>query len=295
MGFFEGFQYKVVQTSGTEINVAVGGSGFPVLLLHGYPQSHLMWHKVAPILAKNYTIIASDLRGYGDSGKPPAGEDHSGYSKRSSAMDQVEVMLELGYEKFHIVGHDRGARVGRRLALDYPSMVGKLISLDVVPTSQIFDSIDKSAAEAYFHWFLMMQPEPLAETLISNSAEFYLDWILKRWCSTPGSIPQKVFNEYLRCFLEPRAIHCMCEDYRAVIVDLEHDREDATNKLNCPVLALWGSRQTHRPGWPSMHLDVLVEWRKCADLVDGWSIDCGHFLPEEAPLETAGAIERFLG
>lgn len=294
MSFFKNFENKTIRTKETDINVVMGGSGPPVLLLHGYPQSHLMWHKVAPMLVDKFTVIATDLRGYGDSGKPLAQKDHSSYSKRAFADDQVQVMNALGYGDFFLVGHDRGARVGHRLALDFPHAVRKFISLDVVPTTQIFESVDATSAKAYFHWFLMLQPEPLAETLIGGSAEFYLRWLLDRWCSLPGSIPEPIFQDYLRCFIKPNAVHCMCEDYRAVYLDMQHDQEDGDRKLKCPMLALWGAGQTQHPGWPSMHLDVVAEWEKRAETVDGWGIESGHFMPEEAPDQVSKAIVDFL-
>ena len=292
--FFEKFERRRLETTGTEINVVIGGAGPPVLLLHGYPQSHVMWHKMAPMFANSHTVIATDLRGYGESGKPPGGIDHAGFSKRASAEDQIQVMKQLGYDDFCLVGHDRGARVGHRLALDYPGAVRKFVSLDVIPTTQIFTSVDRATAEAYFHWFLMLQPEPLAETLIGNSPDFYLRWLLDRWSSTPGAILEEVYQEYLKSFTQPGAIHSMCEDYRAVNVDMRHDIEDGDKKIECPVLALWGSGQSQHPGWPSMHLDVVKEWKKCAHDVRGWGIDCGHFMPEEAPEATFAAIIDFL-
>lgn len=294
MNFFPGFEQTNIELRETGINLRVGGSGDPVLLLHGYPQSHTMWRKVAPILADHFTIVVTDLRGYGDSGKPNSGKDHAGYSKRASAEDQREVMSQLGFSSFHLVGHDRGARVGHRLALDSPEFVEKFVSLDVVPTSEIFTSIDAQLAKAYFHWFLMLQPEPLAETLMQCNAEYYLRWIFNRWSSVEGAIEEDAINEYLRCFIKPGAIHAMCEDYRAVEIDMKHDREDKGRKVECPMLALWGADQNHHPGWPSMQLDVLEEWRKRANDVRGYAIDCGHFLPEEAPDETAKSILDFL-
>ena len=294
MIFFPGFQQRNIEVEQTNINFVIGGAGRPILLLHGYPQTHVMWRKITPILADHYTVVATDLRGYGDSGRPLSGKDHEGYGKRASARDQLQVMERLGFQTFHVIGHDRGARVGHRLALDYPNTVNQFVSLDVVPTTQIFEGMDAQLAKAYFHWFLMLQPEPFAETFIQNNAEYYLRWLIQRWSSRRGAIEEEVLLEYIRCFIQPGTIHAMCEDYRAVSIDMQHDREDKGRKLTCPMLALWGSGQNQHPGWPSMCLDVVEEWKKRAVNVEGHGIECGHFLPEEAPDETADNILNFL-
>ncbi len=291
---FNGFEKRRVAVSETEISFVIGGSGPPLLLLHGYPQTHAMWHKVAPLLVDRYTVVAPDLRGYGDSGKPPSGDNHAGYAKRAMALDQVELMAALGFERFHLAGHDRGARVGYRMAYDHPERLRGLAILDVVATADIFASVDASLASAYFHWFLMLQPEPLAETLMGADPAYYLRWLLDKWCTTPGAISEPAFAEYLRCFSDPDTLHAMCEDYRAAPLDIAHDTADAGRKITCPVLVLWGDRQQQHPGWPSMSLDIMATWQARAETVSGGPIACGHFLPEEAPQETATALLSFL-
>ena len=291
---FEGFDRRRIETDETVVNLVVGGSGPPVLLLHGYPQTHVMWHRVAPRLAERHTVVAADLRGYGDSGKPPSTADHAPYAKRAMAADQRQAMAALGFDRFHLVGHDRGARVGYRLAYDRPDCLASLAILDVVPTADIFANVDAALAKAYFHWFLMLQPEPLAETLMGAVPEFYLRWLLDRWCSTPGAIADEAFAEYLRCFRDPATLHAVCEDYRAAPLDAAADRADEGRRIACPVLVLWGADQGQHPGWPSMSLDIVERWRARAGDVTGRPVACGHFLPEEAPEETSRALLAFL-
>ena len=272
-----------------------GGSGPPVLLLHGYPQTHVMWHKVVPVLAEKYTVVAPDLRGYGDSGKPLVGDDPERYSKRRTAQDQLEVMTALGHPEFHVVGHDRGARVGYRMALDAPERVLSFTTLDVAPSQAAFEAMDSSLSFAWFHWHLMRQPEPFPETLIGSNAKFYLDFLLERWTAVEGSITDEAYAEYLRCFSDRETIRASCADYRAIDVDLSHDEADRGRKLTCPVLALWGSNTAKRPGWQTgQALDMLAVWRERAENLRGCPIDCGHFLAEEAPEETAAEILAFL-
>ena len=290
----DGFEQTRIATSGAEINLRKAGQGPPLLMLHGYPQTQVMWHRIAPALAKRFTVVLTDLRGYGDSAKPPGGDHHEAYSKRAMAQDQVEVMAALGFEKFAVVGHDRGARVGHRLALDHPERVTKLAVLDVVPTYEIFAGVDRDLAQAYFHWFLMLQPEPLAERLIGADPPYFLRWILEHWCRTPGAMTKPAYAEYERCFGDPRTIHATCEDYRAVEVDLTHDAADLKCKIGCPLLVLWGGRGTTHPGWPSLRFDMLAVWNARAADVRGKPLDCGHFLAEEAPAETLAELVRFL-
>ena len=293
---FQGFTRTQIQTTGTSINLVHGGSGSPLLLLHGYPQTHVMWHKVAPVLAENHTVVAPDLRGYGDSGKPLVADDPERYSKRRMAQDQLEVMKALGHQSFHVVGHDRGARVGYRMALDAPDRVLSFTTLDVAPSQAAFEAMDSSLAFAWFHWHLMRQPEPFPETLIGSNAKFYLDFLLERWTAVYGAITDEAYAEYLRCFSNPETIRASCADYRAIEVDLAHDEADRGRKLTCPVLALWGSNMAKRPGWQTGRaLDMLSVWRERAEDVRGRPIDCGHFLAEEAPEETAAEILAFLG
>lgn len=291
---FEGFDRTEIETSGTTINLVHGGDGPPVLLLHGYPQTHVMWHKVAVLLADHFTVVAPDLRGYGDSGKPPSDGDLSVYCKRTMAQDQVEVMAELGFQSYHVAGHDRGARVGHRMALDHPRRVKSFTSLDVVPSQAAFDSMDADLAFAWFHWHLMRQPAPLPETLISNSAKTYLDFLLESWTAVEGAITDEAYSEYLRCFSNPETIRGTCMDYRSIELDLQHDEADRGRKLTCPVLVLWAGNMAKRPGWQvGARLNMLDTWRERATDVRGGPIDCGHFLPEEAPDEVTNQLLGF--
>ena len=292
---FEDFASAQIETSETVINLVCGGNGDPVLLLHGYPQTHVMWHKLAPILVERYTVVAPDLRGYGDSGKPVVGGDPETYSKRRTAQDQLEVMTALGHQSFHLIGHDRGARVGHRMALDAPERVRSFTTLDVAPSQAAFEAMDSSLAFAWFHWHLMRQPEPFPETLIGSNAKFYLDFLLERWTAVEAAITDEAYAEYLRCFSNPETIRASCADYRAIDVDLAHDEADRGRKLACPVLALWGGDMTKRPGWQTGRaLDMLTVWQERAEYVRGRAIDCGHFLAEEAPEVTAAEILMFL-
>ena len=293
---FDNFTKTRIKANGVSINLVHGGIGPPLLLLHGYPQTHVEWHKIAPKLAEHYTVVAPDLRGYGDSEKPSAPEgDLSVYCKRTTAQDQVEVMAELGFESFHVVGHDRGARVGHRMALDHPERVRTFTSLDVVPSQAAFDHMDSQLSFAWFHWHLMRQPSPLPETLIGNSTKAYLDFLLERWTAIDGSITDQAYAEYLRCFDNPETVRATCLDYRGIELDLKHDEADRGRKLTCPVLLLWGSNMTKRPGWQTgASLDMLTVWRERAVDVRGKPLDCGHFLPEELPEETTAELLAFL-
>ena len=293
---FDNFTKTRIKVNGVSINLVHGGEGPALLLLHGYPQTHVEWHKIAPKLAEHYTVVAPDLRGYGDSEKPPASKgDLSVYCKRTTAQDQVEVMAELGFESFHVVGHDRGARVGHRMALDHPERVRTFTSLDVVPSQAAFDHMDSQLSFAWFHWHLMRQPSPLPETLIGNSAKVYLDFLLEQWTAIDGSITDEAYAEYLRCFNNPETIRATCLDYRGVELDLMHDEADRGNKLTCPMLLLWGSNMAKRPGWQTgASLDMLTVWRERAVDVRGKPLDCGHFLPEELPEETTAELLAFL-
>ena len=293
---FDNFTKTRIRANGVSINLVHGGVGPPLLLLHGYPQTHVEWHKIAPKLAEHYTVVAPDLRGYGDSEKPPAPEgDLSVYCKRTTAQDQVEVMAELGFESFHVVGHDRGARVGHRMALDHTERVRTFTSLDVVPSQAAFDHMDSQLSFAWFHWHLMRQPSPLPETLIGNSTKAYLDFLLEQWTAIDGSITDQAYTEYLRCFNNPETIRATCLDYRGIDLDLKHDEADRGRKLTCPVLLLWGSNMAKRPGWQTgASLDMLTVWRERAVDVRGKPLDCGHFLPEELPEETTVELLAFL-
>ena len=273
----DGFSRADIATSGATIAVVHGGSGPPLLLLHGYPQTHVMWHKVAPVLMRDFTIVATDLRGYGDSSKPDGGPDHAGYSKRAMAQDQVEVMAQLGFDSFFVAGHDRGGRVAHRMALDHPGRVKKLAVLDIVPTHRLYKDSTREFATAYFWWFFLIQAAPLPETLIGNSVEFWLSEKLGK--AAAGAITSAAFAEYLRCYRNPETIHASCEDYRAAAsIDLRHDEADIDHKVECPLLALWGE---HAP----MHrlYDVAATWRERATNVTGKSLPGTHYFVEEIP------------
>ncbi len=288
IGFGE-FRRERLTTTGAEIQVAVGGDGPPLLLLHGYPQTHILWRKVAPRLAERFTVVAPDLRGYGDSSKPSAGDDHAGYSKRAMAGDQVEVMEKLGFDRFSVAGHDRGARVAHRMALDHPERVGKLALLDIVPTLYRFEHVSQDVATNAYHWFFLIQPNNLPETLIGAATEFFLRHSLTSWSDTPGAHEPAAFAEYLRCFQQPETIHATCEDYRAgATIDLVHDRADVGTRIACPLLLLWGETSGQGSSY-----DILSIWRERATSVTGRPIRCGHFLPEEAPDETYAALRDF--
>ncbi len=277
----EGFQRKQLQVNGVSINLRHGGSGPPLLLLHGFPQTHVIWHKVADALARQFTLVMPDLRGYGDSSMPPGAPDHSNYSKRMMAQDMVEVMHTLGFPSFYLCGHDRGGRVAHRVALDHPSAVRKLMILDISPTRTMYEATDKAFATAYYHWFFMIQPAPLPETLMGNSASFLLDTLLGGWGSEGEKfIDPAALDEYRRCFCRAEAIHAACEDYRAAAgIDLEHDRDHDTNKIACPVHVLWGER-----GVIGQLFNPLEDWKaKCAQVVTGKSLPCGHFIAEQVP------------
>ncbi len=286
-GIFDGFSRKRIPAGEVEINLSVGGKGPPLLLLHGYPQTHAMWHKVAPELAREFTVVAPDLRGYGDSGKPRSDPAHFVYSKRATANDMVAVMDRLGFRSFLLAGHDRGGRVAHRLTLDHPERVERVAMLDIIPTRTVFQRVDRALATSTYHWFFLIQPE-LPEALIGASPDFYLDWTLKKWSRVAGAFAPEAVAEYKRCFRDPATIHATCEDYRAgASIDLEHDEADIAKKIECPVLAIWGGGPiTARAG-------VVEAWRERAANVTGFPIDCGHFLAEEKPAETVKALRGF--
>jgi haloacetate dehalogenase len=295
--FFPGFARERVKANGVELNVVHGGKGDALLLLHGYPQTHVLWHKVAPRLAERYRLVVPDLRGYGDSDKPAATpDDHAVYCKRTTARDLVELMAGMGIESWHVAGHDRGARVAHRMALDHGARVRSFTVLDVVPSQAAFDHMDAQLSYAWFHWHLMRQPYPLPETLIGNSARFYLDFLMERWCATPGAITPEAYAEYARCFCAQEAVRATCAEYRSVELDLQHDEQDRGRKLDCPVLVLWGADTRKRPGWQTGRgLDILATWRERATRVRGRALDCGHFIPEERPDELCAEMLGFIG
>ncbi len=290
MSLFPGFEQRRIRTSGATINLVTAGSGEPVLLLHGYPQTHACWHRIAPDLARRYTVVCPDLRGYGDSSKPKGLPDHSNYSKRVMAQDMVEVMESLGHRRFHLVGHDRGGRVGHRLARDHGQRVRTFTAIDISPTLKMFESTDLAFATAYYHWFLMLQPAPLPEKMLAGQVPFNILGRVGREKPDLRAFSKAAVREYVRCFKDPRAIHASCEDYRAAgTIDLVHDRRDRHRKLQMPMLALWGRRAV-----VERLFDCLADWREVAEDVSGRALDCGHFVPEEAAPATLREISRFL-
>ena len=296
--FFPGFKREQIKTSGATINTIYGGNekGSPLLLLHGIPETHVLWRKVAPVLAKDYFLVMTDLRGYGDSGKPPGGGDHFAYSKRAMAQDQVEVMKHLGFEKFALVGHDRGGRAAHRLALDHPEVLSKLVILDIVPTYLLYQDITQEFATIFYHWFLLVQPPPFPETMVANSAEYFLKCTLlwlggsKITDPLPDWIDPAVFQEYFRTFRSPETIHAICEDYRAAAsIDLAHDKADLDKKIQCPMMVLWSEKGPfHRM------YNVLQTWKDRAVQAQGKSMPTGHFLPEQMPVELTQELQTFL-
>jgi haloacetate dehalogenase len=286
---FEGFRQTRLRANGVEINLRHGGSGPPLLLLHGYPQTHVMWRLVAPQLAQRFTLVMPDLRGYGDSDKPPGSPDHATYSKREMALDQVEVMRALGFERFHLAGHDRGGRVAHRMALDHPERVARIAVLDIVPTRTMYLRTNRTFATGYYHWFFLIQPAPFPETLIGGAPEAYLRHHLGSRHAGLAPFMPDAWPEYLRCFSDPACIHATCEDYRAAdSIDLAHDEADLDRRIDAPFLALWGRR-----GMIERCFDALADWRDRAPRVQGHALDCGHYLAEERPAETAAALAAF--
>jgi haloacetate dehalogenase len=261
-----------------------------VLLLHGYPQTHVMWHGVAPALAEHFTVVCPDLRGYGDSSKIEGSDSHVEYSKRTMAQDMVDLMRSLGHVRFAVVGHDRGGRVAHRLCLDHPDTVTRAAVIDIIPTHTMFETLNRETGLAYYHWLFLAQPHPLPERLIEAEKDFYLDWTLGAWGTGLGAFHPDAVAEYRRCFRDPGTIHAMCEDYRAgATIDLAHDEDDLDKKIECPLLVMWGTKglmhQTH---------DFEEEWgKKAADPVFA-SLDAGHFLVEEKPEEAAEILAAFL-
>src|SRR3954447_518476 len=296
--FGTGFEPVHVVVSGVRIHGVRGGEGSPVLLLHGFPQSHVMWHRIAPELAREYTVVAADLRGYGDSDRPEAGPDHAGYAFRAMAGDQVALMAALGFDRFAVVGHDRGARVTHRMALDHPERVQRLALLDILPTAYVFDHVDRALATAYYHWFFLIQPADLPERLIGGDPLHYLHRSLGSWGSSLDAHSPEALRAYERTFADPAARHAMIEDYRAgASVDLEHDAASAAagQRITAPCLVLWGERGVVA-GNPTVPLDV---WRSLAadpaSMIGGVIAGAGHFLAEENHADTLAALQAFLG
>lgn len=287
---FEGFSRKRVPVSeSVEINMRIGGSGPPLLLLHGYPQTHVIWHKMAPSLAQRFTVVATDLRGYGDSSKPDGGHNHQNYSFREMARDQVAVMNALGFSRFFAAGHDRGARVLHRMMLDHPDRVRKAMLLDILPTLYMYEHTDMAFATGYYHWFFLIQPFDLPERLIGADPVHYLVKKFQKGLRTTSAISSEAMDEYVRCFTNPKTIHASCEDYRAAAsIDLKHDRQDLDRTITCPLHILWGLE-----GILGKLFDVLTPWRQMAAQISGKGLGCGHYLAEELPEETSMEIDSF--
>jgi haloacetate dehalogenase len=290
MALLQDFERSAIKTNGATINCVAAGVGEPILLLHGYPETHVCWHRIAPALAKRYRVIWADLRGHGDSSKPEGLPDHSNYCKRAMGLDMIELMRTLGHHSFHLVGHDRRARVAHRLTRDHEASVRTLTVLDVSPTLKMFESTNLAFATAYYHWFMMLQPPPLPEKMLAGQVPFNILGSVGREEADLSAFDPQAIDAYVRAFADPRAIHASCEDYRAAgTIDLEHDRADRGHKIDAPLLALWGARVV-----VGKMFDCLADWREVSNKVTGHAIDCGHFLPEEAPQETLAEIERFI-
>jgi haloacetate dehalogenase len=287
---FDDFTRGTFDSNGVDIAYWTAGSGPPLLLIHGYPQTHIMWHKLAPALAERFTVVAPDLRGYGDSAKPAGDTDHGNYSKRVMANDLVGVMASLGHDRFAVAGHDRGARVAYRMALDHGDAVEKVAVLDIVPTKKVYDATDRALATGYFHWFMLIQRQPIPENLIGGAVDTWLDMAFGNWAGVKDAFTPEARAEYRRGFASAEAIHASCEDYRAgATVDYANDAATiaAGEKITVPVLVLWGDHGRVAA------MDPLATWRDYAVDVRGHGLNCGHFLPEERPEETLAALLDF--
>lgn len=288
--FPDNFKHQLFAVNDITINVRHGGVGSPLLLVHGYPQTMAMWHSVAAQLAKRFYVVCVDLRGYGDSAKPESTATHEPYSKRAMAQDLHEVMMQLGYESYAVAGHDRGARVAHRMALDFAPFITKVCVMDIAPTHHMFATTDQAFATAYYHWFFLIQPDGLPEKMIGQDPEFYLREKLNRWSAPGAQFNEQAVTEYVRCFSNEDAIHASCEDYRAAAtIDLQHDEADMHCKTKCPLLVLWGQH-----GFVGRQYDVLAVWQQRATQVHGTTVNSGHFLPEEAPEEVVQQLTQFL-
>lgn len=292
---FDGFEASLIDVEETSIFVRRKGDGPPLLLLHGFPETHAMWHRVAPRLAEAFTVVCADLRGYGASGKPPSAADHAPYAKRAMARDMVRVMEALGIPRFGLAGHDRGGRVAYRLALDWPERVDRLAVLDIIPTSDVFARADGRFALAFWPWTLLAQPEPLPERLIAAAPQAVVDDALAQWGSDPASFPAEVRAAYVDALRDRDAVHAICEEYRAAAtLDVEHDLADRTagRRIACPTRALWSSGSA-LDTWYVDEGGPLAIWREWADQLTGRAIAGGHFFPETNPDETEAELAAF--
>jgi len=289
------FTSAEVRTDETTIFVRWSGSGPPLLLLHGFPETHLMWRDVAPRLVRAFTVVCADLRGYGRSGCPDSSPDHGAYVKRAMARDLVVVMDQLGFRHFSVTGHDRGGRVAYRLALDHPDRVSRLAVLDILPTETVWERADERFALGYWPWLLLAQPEPLPERILETCADAIVDNALGEWGSPPAVFPPAIRAAYVQALREPGHAHAICEEYRAAAtIDREHDRADraAGRRIVCPVLALW-SASGPLASWYGAEVGPLALWRAWCEDVQGGAMAGGHFFPEEAPEATAQVLRRF--
>lgn len=291
----DGFESTYVQADETSIFLRWSGSGAPLLLLHGFPQTHLMWRSIAPRLAQNFTVVCADLRGYGRSACPNSTPDHAPYAKRAMARDMVLVMQALGFDRFSVAGHDRGGRVAYRMALDHPARIDRLAVLDVLPTETVWDRADARFALAYWPWSLLAQPEPFPERIIESSAEAIVENALGSWGSPAAVFPPELRAAYIQALTDPAHAHAICEEYRAAAtLDREHDQTDRAQRrrITCPLLVLWGS-----PGaldsWYAEAGGPIALWQEWGDDVQGCAIEAGHFFPEQAPEQTAEALNLF--
>jgi haloacetate dehalogenase len=289
--FLPGFELRQDTCNGVRLNFAIGGSGPAILLLHGHPQTHIAWRKVAPALVDaGHTVVVPDLRGYGDSEKPASDAQHAPYSKREMARDQVALMQALGHRRFTVVGHDRGGRVAHRMALDHPDSVDRMVVLDIAPTLTMYAQTDQAFATRYFWWFFLIQPADLPERMIGSDPEFFLRRHIAGQLQTEDAISAEVMADYLRCYRDPATIHAICEDYRAAAsIDLDHDRADSDRRIEAPVLAIWGARTV-----VGDLFDVTETWRAKARNVRGLALPCGHAIPEEAPEALTDQILEFM-
>ena len=291
---FPNFEHQLIQVESDQvICAAIGGAGPPLLLLHGHPHTHAIWHKIAPDLAKHFTVVAADLRGYGDSSKPKGLPDHSNYAKRSMAQDQISVMHQLGFDRFDVLAHDRGARVAHRMALDHPHAVKSLVLLDVAPTLAMYQQTTQEFARAYWHWFFLIQPTAMPERLIQADPHAYVLEVMGNRSAGLAPFDARALAQYQRCLALPGAAHGLCEDYRAsASIDLVHDQADMNtgNRLEQPLLVLWGDQ-----GVVQKCFAPLDEWRLVAHQASGRALPCGHYIPEEAPEALLQAVLTFWG
>ncbi|MFZ4835338.1 alpha/beta fold hydrolase [Rouxiella sp. Mn2063] len=280
----------VTLSNGVTLRAAVGGRGAPLVLLHGHPQNHVTWRKIAPTLAQYFTVIMPDLRGYGDSDKPPSDVLHRNYSKKVMAEDIILLMDALGHDDFTFVGHDRGGRVGHRLALDYPQRVNRCVFIDIAPTATMYALTDQAFATRYFWWFFLIQPAPLPETMIGHDPQFFLQKHIDGQIKTPGATGPEIMAEYLRCYRDPDMLRAVCEDYRAAAsIDLQDDAEDSEKRISCPLQLLWGAK-----GTVGQLYDVLATWREKAYQVEGTALPCGHAPHEEIPEQMLATMLPFI-